>query len=101
MEYLTLDTKKGANLYGNYRRATCGNLWDAYEKPSRAKVNAFFDCQNIRQEYNGTNERIISHNTFTFTYGFEYASNVDGVCHCVIITPTYEYDIELSTERTA
>lgn len=72
-------------IYKAYQKSNMLTLWDAYEKFSHAKQNAFDYCQKLQHDYNGDGGRIIAYNTFGFSYGFTYTDN-ENKKHFVYIT---------------
>lgn len=60
------------------------NIYDAYQKPSYYKVQAFNDCIRICEKYNGFDFTILSANCQTFSVGFK--CYVDNKLHFVWIT---------------
>ena len=64
-----------ARAYESYRNSYMYDLWDAYDRFSHAKRNAWEYCKNLCEEKNGHGLKIISKNTFQFTAGFEYEEN--------------------------
>ena len=73
-------------IYSNYN---C-TLYDVYGRYSYAKEKAFKQCELDRLENNGYCARIISYNTFIFTYGYLYTKGNE--LHYVYITPSKRED---------
>ena len=51
------------------------DIYQAYEKPSHAKVMAFDYCRKMESEFGGWAGVIASKNTFEFTYDFLFEMN--------------------------
>lgn len=84
-------TRKNINNYVNaYERSTDTQLSDVYGKCSTAKHRAFKYCQDLMNEVDGYNGRIVAHNTNTFTYAFQNDYNF------YVITKAYNYYMPLS-----
>lgn len=76
--------------YEDYKRATASELWEVYGRFSRAKINALDYCKSLKFKMNGRNGRIISANTFQFSYGFEYDDPDTGALCFAYITKDYD-----------
>jgi len=69
-------THKNLNGYVNaYERSTATELHDVYGRCSTEKHRALKYCKELMEEVHGYNGRIISYNTFTFTYAFQNDDN--------------------------
>ena len=53
-----------------YLMSNWENIYQAYERPSSLKSSAWERCQQICNEYNGNNLRVVSKNINVFTAGF-------------------------------
>ena len=88
-------TSKEKSMYNNYLYADyCSELWEVYGSFSHAKVNAMEYCKRLQREKNGYGAKIVSHNTFMFTYAFKY--DKDDHTYMMYITPSYDYDFEVA-----
>ena len=77
-----------ANAYHRYKMSDTTELWQAYEKPSYNKQNAFNYCKKLQADNNGYNLRIIGFNCHNFSVGFMFEK--DGKKHFAYITKTYD-----------
>lgn len=78
------------HLNGAGARWTYGDIYDAYDRPSAAKVRAWEYCKRLAEEYDGRGLRITSRNTFRFSAAFECDDPETGeLCYCYI-TPDYD-----------
>ena len=76
-------------FYKNYYNSYCYDIFDAYDRPSYRKVNAFEYCKDLMHQYNGHGLKITGFNTCTFSAAF--VGVVEGVKHLFYITPSYDY----------
>lgn len=78
-------------------------LYMAYERPSRAKFDAWdFEIARARGLYNTmSNPVVLTHNTFKFTIGFLFTDNVTGELNFMFITDTYRRYAHLSDLENA
>ena len=77
--------KQMQSIYKQYLHSTKGsNLYDCYDKPSCAKINAMKYCENLCNEYNGYDLTIIGYNCMQFSVGFMCYK--DGYNYFVYIT---------------
>ena len=77
--------KQMQSIYKQYLHSTNGsNLYNCYDKPSCAKINAMKYCENLCNEYNGYDLTIIGYNCMQFSVGFMYYK--DGHNYFVYIT---------------
>lgn len=88
-----------ARVRSSYERSkdyrwTYSSIFQAYGRPSSAKISAWEHCERLRDEFNGTNLRVLSRNTFMFTAGFEFEDE-NGVINYMLITPTVEMYAEV------
>lgn len=88
------------DFYLNYFYKLPINLDDAYDSYSLAKRNVWHSCVQLRDKLNGVNGRIISHNTFVFTYGF-CATLGDGDYYFILIRPSCDLKLNLRTGETS
>lgn len=54
-----------------YKNSSMYDLFDCYTKPSKQKRNEFYRCIEEQNADNGYNGKILSYNTFLFTYGYK------------------------------
>ena len=82
--------RNAAEYAYNNRRWTYGDIYDAYDRPSREKVRAWEYCKRICEELRGFDLLISSKNTFNFSAVFKFADDKTGeLCYCYI---TKDYD---------
>lgn len=82
--------KQERRIYNAYRNAGATSLRDVYGTWSKAKENAMDYCRRTQYEQNGYNGRIISANTFQFTYAFVYETEDDNTPWLYYITKSRE-----------
>ena len=71
------------------------SLDDAYGSYSANKSRAWRHCESVRADHNGSNLKVVSHNTFMFTAGFQLVDQESGVVKYMHITPTYETAVDM------
>ena len=76
------------------KRGGLGNLWQAYDRPSQAKENAWNYCETLQAKYNGFGLEVITKNTCVFTAGFLFEDPETGVLKFMHITPSYDTIID-------
>ena len=69
-------TKKGENMLNNANYYDGYSLHDIYNSFSYAKEKAYNYCRELYYKENGSNFRIISHNTFSFSIAFDVENGV-------------------------
>lgn len=84
--------------YRLWKRSNDTELYHVYGKFSRAKINAMDRCKGLMHTYGGRGLRILSHNSFSFTVGFEFPHPETGVLCFAYITPSYDRWIEVTEE---
>lgn len=77
------------NKYG------CRNLWQAYNKPSYAKVEAYYHCEELCYNFDGYGLTVVSANTDVFTVSFEFLHPVNGNVCLAYITKYGDYYVEV------
>lgn len=82
--------------YRAYCKSDMCDIFQAYDKPSHRKVDAYENCENLCKEYNGYDLKIVSKNVNVFTAGFVCA--IEGKKAFVWITPCYDRYMELSDD---
>lgn len=85
-------TKKAEAYNSAYNGATACDLLDVYERPSRAKIDAFRRCKNRMIEANGRGMRILSHSCHFFTIGYVYTDDKSGEIRLAVETGRNFYD---------
>lgn len=80
--------------YQSWQRSNDYSLESAYGRYSSAKAEAWTYCENLCKKYDGWGLKVISHNTFTFTAGFEYTDVETGVLMFMFITPSYDFAVK-------
>ena len=87
-------TKKNQGMLWSYEHATARTIWDAYERPSRAKEEAYqVDCLGQLKELDGYDGRITGASSHFFSYAFRYMK--DGVERLRYITHANNYDFAI------
>ena len=96
---IEVTTKSGREMmlyhYEQWQMSNATHLWDVYDKFSRNKVRAMDYCEELVYKFHGRDLRILSHNSYTFTVGFEFPHPETGVLCFAYITPSYNRYIEL------
>ncbi len=69
-------------------------LADAYGSYSKAKADAWKYCEEKRDKYDGWGLKVLSHNTYMFTAGFEFENPETGAVALCIITPSKDFAFE-------
>ena len=78
-----------------WSNSTASQLHDVYGRYSHNKVKAFKHCEYLCRLYDGSDLKIISHNTFIFTAGFQFIDKDTGVIKFMYITPSYNTIIDM------
>lgn len=89
-------------IYERYKRDFYDaplNVFEAYKRPSEAKIDAQHYCHKLLRQLNGYNPCVLTHNSQTFTYSFMYS--VDNTAYFVYITPTYDRKYDINTGETS
>lgn len=66
------EKRQARGQYESYKRSTTYSLYEAYGRHSKAKADAWAYCERLMADYNGYGLKVISHNGYMFTAGFEY-----------------------------
>ena len=90
MTKLKRNTQKAQRFIWEYIRSEKCNLDDCYNNYSYAKENAYDYCINKQNKMGGYDGRILTYNTFVFTYAFMTDDN-----KLIVICPINEYEIQL------
>ena len=77
-----------------WQQSSATELSDIYGKYSTRKISAWRNCRYLCQDYDGWNLKLVNHNSFVFTAGFEYVDKETGVLKFMYITPSYNTSIE-------
>lgn len=88
------------DFYESYYYKLKENLDEAYKSYSIEKQHAWHYCMQQLQRLNGHRGKIISHNTFVFTYGF-CATLSDGDYYFILIRPSCDLKLNLRTGETS
>ena len=86
-------TKKELGMYHNWLNAEDSSVYEAYERPSYAKVRAEQSIIDEMVSVCGYGYRVTSHNTFNFACAYKYMK--DGVERMVYNTHANRYDFEV------
>lgn len=70
------------------------SLFNVYESVSRNKWSAWEHCETVCKEHDGWDLKILSHNTWQFTAGFEFENPETGAVALYIITESREFAFE-------
>ena len=94
---VTRPSERKAMLYQHkkWQNTSARSLEDVYGTFSKNKVRAFMYCEDLMFKLKGRRLRILSHNSHTFTVGFEFPHPETGVMCFAYITPSYNRYIEL------
>lgn len=65
-------TKKQESMKRAYEHAKARYLWEAYERPSYAKVRAYNDCLADMRAHSGYGQRITGASSHFFSFAFRY-----------------------------
>lgn len=82
-------TKRGQNLLDRADNYEGRELWDVYSSFSKDKRDAFDRCKRLQYEYNGSDFRIISANTWAFSVAFD--GEYEGEEATFVITKDNDY----------
>lgn len=86
--------KREKSFQDAYLRSTDNSLFDAYDNVSKAKWKAWEHCEAVCKEHDGWDLKVISHNSFQFTAGFEFENPSTGAVSLYIITKSDEFAFE-------
>ena len=93
--------KREKSFQDAYLRSTDNSLFDAYDNVSKAKWKAWEHCEAVCKEHDGWDLKVISHNSFQFTAGFEFENPKTGAVSLYIITKSDEFAFEEWFEQGA
>lgn len=86
--------KKERELLNNYKYARetgVLNIYDAYANPSQKKRDIYRKLEEWRDDENGFDRAIPTHNSRIFTYAFKRGDGRYGEVELVYVTPTNVY----------
>lgn len=86
-------TKKEQNMLWSYEHAKCENIMQAYNRPSRRKIEAFDDCRRKENELNGYGGRITGASSHFFSYAFKYEKNGKKFLYYITYANDYSFEI--------
>ena len=87
-------TRTAAANYRCYEMSSDYDISDAYTSYSTEKARAWRYCKDLCDRMNGYGLKVIHHNTFIFTAGFESVDPDTGVVQFTYITPNYDITID-------
>ena len=64
------NSKQIKGAYQSWMRSNEENIFQAYDRPSHAKINAWEYCENLCKKHNGHGLRVIGHSCHFFSAGF-------------------------------
>lgn len=94
MKTLNNTTEKAQAMFRAWKLSDCFDIYEAYSRPSGAKVIAWHTCQKQCEEKNGYGLKITGHNSSFFSAGFMFEQ--DGKKFLQYITHCNDFIIELS-----
>lgn len=68
----TTKTKKGNELYERWVESFVYDIFDAYERPSRVKINAWRQIVDDAEQFGGSCPVVCGKNTMVFSAAFSY-----------------------------
>lgn len=92
---MTARERTALSRYEDYKRSNATDLSDVYGRYSTAKARAWNYCKDLMRQHEGWGLRIITHNGFMFTAGFEFTDPETGVLMFMYITKTYDEAVEV------
>ena len=87
-------TKKQKQLVYNHKSAVYRTLNQCYACPSKAKWDAWNECNSFRRDYKGFDMRINSYNTYSFAVSFLFIDPDTGVVMLYTMTRCNHYVCE-------
>lgn len=76
MKTLNKTTKKAAQYLNSYNRSRIFDIYEAYEKPSSAKIKADYFCKEQMYKEGGHGYKIIGYNCNFFTVAWIAGNNL-------------------------
>lgn len=89
-------TKKQESMLWSYEHARCTTLYEAYNKCSRAKEQAYQYCLELMARLNGYGGRITGASSHFFSFAFKYYDadiHKECLCYCTHAND-YKFPIE-------
>ena len=83
------------DAYRRWERSDDNDLHDVYSSISESKHRAMDYCRYLMYDMNGWGLKILSHNTYCFTVGFEFSDKETGELCFAYITKSYDRYIKL------
>ena len=93
--FTVMTQAQAKDLYNRFLRSNTTSLYEAYERPSRAKENAYEYCRDLERRFNSWDGVITGYNTCTFSYAF--TGEMNGVRYFVYITKDYDRIIPMDS----
>ena len=90
--YQKRQAKGNIRVWENSRYSS---LDSAYGKYSAEKARAWRYCEDLCEKMNGSKLRVLAHNSFIFTAGFEFVDEETGVIKFMYITPNYDVAVDM------
>lgn len=88
MKTINANTKRGRRYLEAYRRSTTTDIYEAYERPSTAKIRANYQCRQQMEREGGHGYKIIGYNCNFFTAAWQTAEGLR------VETATYSYIVK-------
>ena len=87
MKTINNNTKKAHAYIDAYNRSNIYSLFEAYERPSAAKIQADYECRSMKRSENGHGYKIISYNTFQFSAAWISGNSlrIETACNSFVI----------------
>lgn len=86
-------TKALRDAYWKYNKSNYNGIYDAYDRPSYAKVKAWEYCRDLCENLKGSNLKVVGFNMFKFSAGFTF--NMDNKKYFMYITDTSDRAVEV------
>ena len=88
------NTKRASGMIASYEysKRDGNSIYNAYEKPSSEKKDAFVYCQKLLSECKGKYPKITGKNCYYFSYAFK-CQDEDGNWYLIYITASADYII--------
>lgn len=86
-------TKQAQGAYERYQNSNMYSIYEAYGKPSQAKVRAWHYCMKLKEEKNGKGLKVIGKSCHFFSAGFTFEE--DGKKMFMWITPSTDRAFEI------
>lgn len=91
-------TKKQESMKWSYDNAKAKTLWEAYERPSSAKVRAYDSCLADVSAHNGYGQRITGASSHFFSFAFLYDDQAGKHLRYHTHANVYDFIIEAAAE---